>query len=130
VFTCFLIDDDLDDQEIFNFVLRQIDKTAKCIFANDGIYALEKIKTDESFVPNFIFIDINMPRMNGIECLAEIKKIKRLQKVPVYMYSTFAGKAIVEECKKLGATGFIKKHVDTEDLKKDIVRITSYYNTN
>jgi len=83
-----LIDDDRDDQEIFSLVMREIYDKAECVFATDGIYALEKIKSNTSFIPDLIFIDINMPRMNGIQCLAEIKKIKRLQNVPAYMYST------------------------------------------
>ena len=102
----FIIDDDLDDQEIFLLVIRQISDNVECIFANDGMQALNKLQTDTSFTPGLIFIDINMPRANGIQCLAEIKKIKRLQHVPVYMYSTSAEKAIVEQCKNYGATGF------------------------
>jgi len=105
--------------------MQEIYDKAECVFATDGIYALEKIKSNTSFIPDLIFIDINMPRMNGIQCLAEIKKIKRLQNVPAYMYSTSAEISIVEECKKLGATDFIKKHIDTKDLKQDLVRIVS-----
>lgn len=122
----FLIDDDRDDQEIFAHVMKEVNDKAECVFANDGIYALEKIKSNNLFVPDVIFIDINMPRMNGVQCLAEIKKIKRLQNVPAYMYSTFAERSVVEECKKLGAADFIKKHINTSDLKKDLTRILSH----
>ena len=95
----------------------------KCVFANDGIYALEKIKADNSFVPNVIFIDINMPRMNGIQCLSEIKKLSRFQHVPVYIYSTSAEKSIVDECLRLGASGFIKKEISIEELQKQLLRV-------
>src|SRR5689334_16627462 len=100
----FLIDDDLDDQEIFSMVLQEVYERAECFFASDGFAALQKIKVNTSFLPHLIFIDINMPRMNGIQCLAEIRKIKRLEDVPVYMYSTSAEKVIVDTCKELGAT--------------------------
>ncbi len=117
------IDDDLDDQEIFSSVICEIADNIKCVFANDGVSALELIKGNDSFTPNWIFIDINMPRMNGIKCLAEIKKIKRLQHVPVYMYSTSAEISVIKESKKIGATDFIKKHIDTYDLKKELLQI-------
>lgn len=121
----FIIDDDLDDQEIFSIVMREITNNIQCVFANDGVLALEKIKSNPSFIPALIFIDINMPRMSGVQCLSEIKKIKHLQNVPIYMYSTAAEKAIVEQCKKYGATGFIKKHIDTNDLKAELEKIIS-----
>jgi CheY-like chemotaxis protein len=123
--TTFLIDDDNDDQEIFSFVIKEVSHGAECVFANDGINALEKINTNASFIPDIIFIDINMPRMNGVKCLAEIKKISRLQNVRVYMYSTSAEVPIVQQCKKLGATGFIKKYIDTADLKTELTKIVS-----
>jgi len=74
-FECFLIDDDIDDQEIFGMALRDLDKSIHCIFANDGIQALEKLSTETSFVPDYIFIDFNMPRMNGIEFLKRVRQL-------------------------------------------------------
>jgi CheY-like chemotaxis protein len=125
----FIIDDDLDDQEIFTLVTHEISDNVECIFANDGMQALNKLKTDASFTPGLIFIDINMPKVNGMQCLSEIKKIKRLQHVPVYMYSTSAEQAIVEQCKNYGATGFIKKSIDVDDLKHDLEKVISCLKT-
>jgi CheY-like chemotaxis protein len=129
MFIAFIIDDDLDDQEIFSIVMREISEDIKCVFADDGMHALKKIKSGDSFTPGLIFIDINMPRMNGMQCLVEIRQIERLQNVPVYMYSTSAEKAIVERCKNYGATGFIKKHIDINDLKTDLEKIISCLKT-
>jgi CheY-like chemotaxis protein len=124
---CFLIDDDLDDQEIFFFALQQVNPDVKCVYANDGIYGLKKLK-EEPFNPGLIFIDVNMPRMNGIECLKEIKKIGRLRDVPIYMYSTAADMAIINECKKLGATDFIKKSPAMSELENILSAILSNQN--
>ena len=121
----FLIDDDTDDQEIFSFVMQEVYNPAQCFFANDGVQAIEKIKGDTLFIPDLIFIDINMPKINGVQCLAEIKKVSRLKNVPAYMYSTSAETEIVEECKRLGATDFIKKHTDITELKEELIRIIS-----
>ncbi len=113
--TIFLIDDDTDDQEIFSIALNKADENVNCIFANDGIHALEKINGDESLIPNFIFIDMNMPRMNGQQCLMEIKKIPRLEHVPIFMFSTSVDPTKIEEHKRLGASDFIVKpsNIDT-----------------
>jgi len=120
--TTFLIDDDLDDQEIFSYILDDASIKAECVFANDGIYALEKIK-DASFSPHIIFIDINMPRMNGIDFLKELKKADHLFHVPVYMYSTSAEESVVEESKKLGAAGFIKKNTNVNLAQQEFQKI-------
>ena len=85
--TCLLVDDDPDDQEIFGMAVQSVNSNVSCYFADDGIKALEMLK-DASFRPDMIFVDLNMPRMNGKQCLAEIKKIDRLQNIPVYIYST------------------------------------------
>ena len=70
-----LVDDDIDDHEIFCMALENLENCYKCIFAKDGIEALEILKNEEIFIPDIIFLDLNMPRMNGIDCLYEIKKI-------------------------------------------------------
>ena len=119
----FFIDDDLDDQEIFSLVIREISDDITCVFANDGINALEIIKANDSFIPDWIFIDVNMPRMNGIKCLSEIKKFNHLEHVPVFIYSTSAEISVVQESKRMGATRFIKKYIDTNDLKEELSQI-------
>ena len=59
-----LIDDDSDDQEIFSHALEKADARVKCVFANDGIHALEILVTQEDLLPDFIFIDLN-PQSDG-----------------------------------------------------------------
>lgn len=114
--TVLLIDDDSDDQEIFSHAMDKANHSARCVFADDGIQALEKLQQDINFLPDYIFIDMNMPRMNGQQCLAAIKEINRLKNVPIYMYSTSADPESIEQNKKLGATDFIVKPADINDL--------------
>jgi CheY-like chemotaxis protein len=121
--TCFLIDDDADDHEIFILALMDIDKSIQCITANDGEVALNKIREDEQFVPDYIFMDLNMPRMNGRQCLAEISKIPRLQNVPVFIYSTSSSPRDVIETRNLGAAGFISKPSTIDELTKMLIGI-------
>jgi CheY-like chemotaxis protein len=107
--TCFLIDDDADDQEIFAIALADLDPAIRCCTADNGPEALDKLKNDESFWPDFIFIDLNMPRMSGKQCLAEIKKIDRLRHVPVIVFSTSSASNDIRDTHQLGAAGFLTK---------------------
>lgn len=105
----FVIDDDLDDQEIFTFAAGRVDPAIQFTFANDGVHAVNWFTTDPEFIPGIIFLDVNMPRMNGIECLEELRKIDRLKNIPIIMCSTSADPRIIEKAKELGATDFIVK---------------------
>ena len=116
--TCFLIDDDLDDQEIFLMAMQQFDTSIRCDFANDGARAIEQLKADKANVPGCIFIDMNMPRMNGIECLEQIKEMAHLKDVPVCMFSTSADPTSVAKSKALGAVDFIIKPADITMLSE------------
>ncbi|HMK02717.1 MAG TPA: response regulator [Ferruginibacter sp.] len=120
--TIFLIDDDIDDQEIFLYVMKKIVPEATYVFARDGMDGLEKIN-EGSFKADVIFLDVNMPRMDGLECLTELRKINSLEHVPIYIYSTSGELDMPEKCKTLGCTGFIKKHINTDDVKKEFEKI-------
>jgi CheY-like chemotaxis protein len=120
----FMIDDDTDDQEVFSHTIEKVVPSAKCVFADDGVDALQKLRSpDSSFLPDLIFIDINMPRMNGIECLAEIKKLTHLINVPAYMYSTSDEPFIVAKSLSAGAVGFVKKVAHPKELESRLLKI-------
>ena len=121
--TVFLIDDDSDDQEIFGLAIEKANVSADCVYANDGIQALEKLNGDVTFLPDYIFIDMNMPRMNGQQCLSEIKKIERLKDVPVFMYSTSADPESIAENIQLGAQDFIVKPSSIAELTQILKKI-------
>src|SRR5215216_7180747 len=105
----FLADDDADDQEIFKEALSEIDKSIRCLTASSGEEALSKLTGGLKPLPDYIFLDLNMPRMDGLQCLTEIKKIKILKNIPVIIYSTSSAQKDVEETRKLGADYFITK---------------------
>jgi CheY-like chemotaxis protein len=105
----FVIDDDLDDQEIFTIAAKKVDPDIECAFANDGVHAVNRFRNDPAFNPGRIFLDVNMPRMNGVECLAQLKKLDSLRNVPIFMCSTSADPKIIANVKNLGAHDFIVK---------------------
>ena len=118
----FLIDDDCDDREIFQTVLSDVDSSIKLTTACDGVDALEKLNSESSDDVDLIFLDINMPRMDGIECLEKIKKNAKLKKIPVIIYSTTNQENFVNKTLALGAISYLTKSNSfdalTESLKK------------
>ena len=111
-----LVEDDLDDQEFFVEALSEIENTSLCGIANNGQEALEKL--NNNLIPDLIFMDINMPDMNGIECLSRIVQTDQFKDIPVIMLST----AIPEigKVRSLGARGFIEKPSDNRILKSHL----------
>ena len=107
--TCFLIDDDIDDHEIFAMAIQKVDQKIDLRSATDCLEGLKELQNNVSFVPDFIFLDINMPRMNGLQCLPEIKKLPHLKDAKVIMYSTSSDEDIKQTTRKLGADDFIVK---------------------
>jgi CheY-like chemotaxis protein len=113
---CLLIDDDLDDQEIFALALEQVANNWICLVASSGLEAIRQLNDRSRVAPSYIFLDLNMPKMNGKECLKEIKKIQHLKNIPVVIYSTSSFRHDIIEAKNLGATDFITKPFTMHEL--------------
>ncbi len=103
-----LIDDDEDDQEIFITAANTLSHNIKCTAIFDAAVALEKL-SGKSIIPDVIFLDLNMPVMNGQQFLLEIKKRESLRDIPVIIFSTSSQPKTIDTMKKLGAHDFITK---------------------
>ena len=120
---CILIgDDDPDDQELFLEALKEIDEDFVCITAFDGQDVLDKL-ANPLFIPDMIFLDLNMPKMSGKECLREIKKSSLLSDVPVIIYSTSDDKKEMSEVLQSGAVFFFQKPNRFEELSRALTHI-------
>ncbi|NOT76185.1 MAG: response regulator [Cyclobacteriaceae bacterium] len=117
---CFLIDDDEDDQELFAMALKSVDNHIQLITASNGAEAISLLNSNTDLKPDFIFIDVNMPKMNGVECLKGIMTIDRLKTSTKFMFSTSAGPSVVNECKLIGADDFIVKPGSLSQLKQTL----------
>jgi CheY-like chemotaxis protein len=111
------IDDDLEDLEIFQDALAVIDPHIVLNTAKDGLEGL-KILEELTVRPDLIFVDINMPRMNGKQFLIQLRKTLGLRTIPVIIYSTSSHKEEMDSFKKLGAHKFVIKPSDFENLKR------------
>ncbi len=121
----FIADDDLDDQELFIAALKEIDSFCKCITATNGYEALQRLQEMKAPFPDFIFLDLNMPRVDGRQLLAAIKKMRELQNIPVIIYSTSADQRDIDETMQLGATYFLQKPNRFEDLQNALQDVLS-----
>jgi CheY-like chemotaxis protein len=118
----FLIDDDEDELEIFHEALKLLPLPCKCTYAGSADHAMQML---QYLTPDLIFIDINMPRLNGFDFLAEIKKDEHLKHIPLFMYSNGIDKEIQAKAIKMGATGCIKKSNSIKSLTEDLNKIVS-----
>jgi len=114
--TIFLVDDDVDDQLLFQEALSETDNSIQFICASNGIDAIEKL-TALNNLPCVIFMDVNMPKMNGIDCLKELQKRQNLKNIPVIMYSTSCTLGFQKECFASGAVDYIEKPYDFWQLR-------------
>ena len=120
----FLIDDDVDDQFFFKEVIESISPTLHCDTAPNGKIALDKLKASAS-LPHIIFLDLNMPVMNGFDFLSQIKKENPLSKIPVCIFTTSNVPRDKELAKELGAQFFLTKPTDFQTLQKKLQQILS-----
>jgi CheY-like chemotaxis protein len=118
--TFFIVDDDIDDQELFMEAVGEVDSSIKCVASSDCDEALEMLKSGRLPKPDIIFLDLNMPRVNGKQCLGELKKVANLRDIPVIIYSTSSEKRDIEETSRLGAAHFLTKPNKFDDLCRAI----------
>jgi CheY-like chemotaxis protein len=104
-----LVDDDEDDITIFQLALQSIDQQIQLQFSQSGYEALELLKKMNTNFPSVIFLDLNMPRLNGLECLSKIKIHDVWQNIPVVILSTSINENDKRKAFELGAIGFVSK---------------------
>ena len=120
-----IIDDDIEDQEIFMEALKEVDKTVLCYTAISGEDAFRQMETDVVMLPDLIFLDLNMPKLNGKQVLKEIKKSRSLSDIPVIMYSTSFAPRDIEEVKESGAAHYLLKPSRFDDLCQALTQVLS-----
>lgn len=103
-----LVDDDEDDREFFLQVMEEVLPDVTCETAANGKIALDKLNTTHQR-PDLIFLDLNMPLMNGRQFLREIRNYKHLTEIPVVILSTSSDAQTISETIALGAKHFITK---------------------
>lgn len=99
---------------------------------NDGVELMSHLVENSNQLPHILFLDLNMPRKNGIECLLEIKRMNQLQNIAVAIYSTSSSDQDIEETFVQGANVYIKKPNDFNTLKRileEVIKVNWQYQT-
>ena len=110
-----LIDDDDDDQEIFLSALTKVSDSIICTPVSTAYNALQQL-VDKQIIPDIIFLDLNMPIMNGQQFLVEIKKKSGLKDIPVVIFSTSSHPNTIRLAMEFGAMAFITKPNRFDDV--------------
>ncbi|SHJ11243.1 response regulator [Flavobacterium terrae] len=127
-----LADDDEDDRLFFTDAFSELKMSTKVQTYNDGVALMDYLNQEDAILPNVLFLDLNMPRKSGIECLQEIKSNSKFDNIAIAIYSTSSSEEHIEETFVLGANIYIKKPNDFNALKKvlsDVITINWQYHT-
>ena len=127
-----LADDDADDRLFFEEAFEELKIKSKVSTFNDGDVLMDFLNKEDSNLPDLLFLDLNMPRKSGMECLIEIKANPKLNNIAIAIYSTSASEEDVENTFVKGANIYIKKPHDFVVLKKllaEVVTINWQYRT-
>ena len=112
-----LADDDEDDCSFFEVALEELGLPATLVTGHDGVQLMDYLKANTANLPDILFLDLNMPRKNGHECLKEIKEISEYVTLPVIIFSTSLDIEIVDLMYQKGATHYIRKPGEFAKLK-------------
>lgn len=120
VLNILLADDDIDDCLFFKKALGELLLSTHITTVNDGEKLMQLLTNETKMLPHVLYLDLNMPRKNGFECLTEIKLSKKLKQIPVIVFSTSFEQEVVNQLYKNGAQYFIRKPSEFSQFKNII----------
>jgi CheY-like chemotaxis protein len=115
-----LADDDHDDCLFFKKALESLVLRTHLTIVNDGEQLMDYLTGNSDNLPDILFLDLSMPRKNGLECLSEIMKSEKLNGISLVMLSTSNSKETINQVFKMGANVYIHKPGDFAQLKQVI----------
>ena len=101
-----LADDDSDDRSFFDQALKGLSISSHLTTFNDGEQLMKYLSENLEQLPDVLFLDLNMPRKNGFECLEEIKFDKKLKQIPIIIFSTSFDQNVVNTLYNNGGATF------------------------
>lgn len=124
-----LIEDDLIEVMKLNRTLSTLNLNHQLIEANNGEMALNLLESKEN-LPDIILLDLNMPKLNGIEFLSILKKDEILRYIPTIILTTSSNEKDLIECYEIGVAGYILKPLKYEDYVSKIDKLLAYWSIN
>lgn len=124
-----LIEDDIIEVMKLNRAISSLQLSHKITEANNGEQALSLLKQKDD-LPDIILLDLNMPKINGVEFLKILKEDERLKYIPTIILTTSNNQRDLLECYKIGIAGYILKPLKYEDYVSKIGKLLSYWSVN
>jgi len=124
-----LADDDEDDCLLFKDALEELELPVYLTVTNNGEQLMQALSDTNGLLPDIIFLDLNMPRKNGFECLTEIKQSEKLKQLPIVIFSTSFEKDMADLLYRQGAQYCIRKPNEFSRLKEVIHQALSMNTT-
>lgn len=124
-----LIEDDNIEIMKLNRVVSSLNKSHKIIEAKNGEVALD-ILEQKQMIPDIILLDLNMPKISGIEFLSILKKDGKLKHIPTIVLTTSSNQKDLKECYKIGIAGYILKPLKYDDYVSKIEKLLAYWSIN
>jgi len=118
-----LADDDKDDRNDFIEAFESLKISTTVETLKNGVQLMKYLNNPSTKLPHLLFLDLNMPKKSGLDCLLEIKQIERLKHLTVVIYSTSSSEKDIEDTFLHGANIYIKKPAHLTVLKKTLLHV-------
>jgi two-component system response regulator len=129
-----LVEDNVDDEALILRALRKGGLTPRLVTAHDGLEALDELDKRSAAppghgLPDVVLLDINLPKLSGLEVLKRIRKDDRLRRLPVVILTSSREESDVSASYALGATSYVRKPIDSEAFSVAIQKVVDYWLT-
>jgi DNA-binding response OmpR family regulator len=121
-----IIDDDQDDLEILQMTINHVHPEVDCATFFDSDSAMDAMMRDKVAAPDLVFIDINMPRMSGDECLKKLREQAKFNATKIVMISTSIPESFRKKLETYGADLIFTKPVDIKGYRTILSRCFNY----
>ncbi len=125
-----LVDDNADDRELARAALQETPSPCRMVTVTDGIEAVDYLQAlDPASLPELVLLDLNLPKLNGIEVLTHWRADPALRFVPVVVLSTSSEEADLEQAYKAGANGYVVKPLQFDRFVDTLAQVCRYWLT-
>lgn len=120
ILTVYLVDDDEDDRLFFEEALSEISQSTEIFSFSNGVDLMANLFGKMERLPDILFIDLNMPLMNGEECIEDIRSEGRFDEIPIIVYSTVCDDVQLQNLIDIGANHYLQKPNTFTELKRKL----------
>ena len=124
-----LADDDIDDCDFFKDAIDELSATLNLTIVNNGVELMTYLLQNPDHPPHLIFLDLNMPKKSGLECMVEIKSSDSLSHIPIIIYSTSLDQMVVNSLFQMGAHHYIQKPAEFASIKSVIQKVITIFSS-